>query len=279
VNPNQLGSQKREVIVMPLIPLNTKLEHNTDTDAVKRYLILTFSITYLFWGATALLSAYDLYVHPSYNIGASFYIIAVCSPAISTYIIFQKKAETKGIQYFFKFVLTAHRLSKALFLFVVFIIVRFAPPLFWGDLNITGSWWKVIAFTPVMLFFGGLEEVGWRGYLQPKLENRFGFIVATLVFAIIWALWHVPLCFIQGTYQYSNSYLWFIVSLTGTAFSLAAIRRVAGNIFVCILFHTALNAITGYGISVPNGMGVIIPAVLQIVLAIIIVFSCERRMS
>lgn len=35
------------------------------------------------------------------------------------------------------------------------------------------------------------EEVGWRGFLQPALEFRYGRLVAVGVTGLIWALWHV----------------------------------------------------------------------------------------
>ena len=237
---------------------------------------MTFGITYLFWGATALLSAYGLYVHPSYNIGIIFYIFAVCSPAISVYFVFQKDTKTRGLRYFLRFVLTPYRLLPALLLFFVFAAIRFFIPLFFGDVNVIGSWQQVVAFIPAMLFFGGLEEIGWRGYLQPKLESRFGFIVATLIFTAIWALWHIPLSFIQGTYQHSGNYFWFIVSLAGVAFSYSAIMRATGNILICILFHASTNAVMSYGISIQNGISVAVSTMLQIIFAIAIVFWHDK---
>jgi membrane protease YdiL (CAAX protease family) len=160
---------------------------------------------------------------------------------------------------------------------VIFIVIRFIFPLFFGEMDVIGIWWQVVVFTPVMLFFGGLEEIGWRGFLQPKLENKFGFIAATFINTVIWVVWHIPLCFINGTYQYSNNFLWFVVSLTGMAFSLAAIRKVTRNIFACILYHAAINAIMSYGVSVQDGIGIIVSAAVQIALAVLLVLLHEKH--
>ena len=44
----------------------------------------------------------------------------------------------------------------------------------------------------VMLSFGALgEEIGWRSYLYPKLEELFGTTKALLFGGIIWAIWHL----------------------------------------------------------------------------------------
>ena len=53
-----------------------------------------------------------------------------------------------------------------------------------------------------MIFLGGgQEELGWRGYILDRLEERLGPWLGNLVLAVIWAVWHVPLIFIPGTSQ------------------------------------------------------------------------------
>lgn len=46
-------------------------------------------------------------------------------------------------------------------------------------------------------FFGGgvSEEPGWRGFLLPRLQERFNPLVASLLVWFPWALWHAPLDF------------------------------------------------------------------------------------
>jgi hypothetical protein len=240
------------------------------------YLILTFAITYLFWGFDIVLSGLGLYEHPAYNVGLIFYIIAACAPAIAVFIIWQKETDKKGIRYFLKTVLRFHHLVIEISLLAVFLLIRFGIPFLFGDVRITGSWCQVVVFIPIMFLFGGFEEVGWRGYLQPLLEKRFGFIIATLINWAIWGVWHIPLCFIKGTYQYSGSYLWFAISLLGSAFSLALLHRFNGSIMPCILFHAIGNSVVSYGISISDGTGALISYGVQIALAILVSCFCKR---
>ncbi|MDS0222283.1 CPBP family intramembrane metalloprotease [Haloarcula sp. S1AR25-5A] len=51
----------------------------------------------------------------------------------------------------------------------------------------------------VILFGGGLEEPGWRGYLLPALQETYWPLTAGLIVGIIWAGWHLPPVFIPGT--------------------------------------------------------------------------------
>src|ERR687897_3274839 len=37
------------------------------------------------------------------------------------------------------------------------------------------------------------EEIGWRGYVLPRLQSRMSALSASLLIAPIWALWHLPL--------------------------------------------------------------------------------------
>lgn len=44
----------------------------------------------------------------------------------------------------------------------------------------------------VVSFLAFFEEIGWRGWLQPRLASRMGARKAVIVTAVVWALWHVP---------------------------------------------------------------------------------------
>lgn len=47
-----------------------------------------------------------------------------------------------------------------------------------------------------------MEELGWRGYGVDSLRSNFNLFKTSLLFALLWALWHVPLFFINGYYHH-----------------------------------------------------------------------------
>jgi membrane protease YdiL (CAAX protease family) len=46
-----------------------------------------------------------------------------------------------------------------------------------------------------------MEEIGWHGYGVDSLRASNGMMRTTLLFAVLWCTWHVPLALIPGTYR------------------------------------------------------------------------------
>lgn len=60
----------------------------------------------------------------------------------------------------------------------------------------------VVPFILSQLLLGPLlEEPGWRGYALDRLQQRWSALGASLILGSFWALWHLPLFFIPGTYH------------------------------------------------------------------------------
>jgi uncharacterized protein len=55
---------------------------------------------------------------------------------------------------------------------------------------------------PTILLAPTFEELGWRGYGMDSLRAKFNMMTATLLFSVLWAMWHMPLFFIDSNYQH-----------------------------------------------------------------------------
>jgi len=48
-------------------------------------------------------------------------------------------------------------------------------------------------FVFALILSGGLnEEPGWRGFAQPRLNDRFSALTGSLIIGVVWAGWHLP---------------------------------------------------------------------------------------
>ncbi len=64
---------------------------------------------------------------------------------------------------------------------------------------------RIFPYLVFMLFFGPLpEELGWRGYALDGLQKKYSALSASLILGVVWALWHLPLFFMKGTFQHDQ---------------------------------------------------------------------------
>lgn len=87
------------------------------------------------------------------------------------------------------------------------------------------------------------EEIGWRGFLLPKLLNAHGAIFASTLLGVIWFAWHIPLYAATGKVDLDAA---FFVSypLINVAFSFIHtwfFLRSGGSSLLSIVLHTAGN--------------------------------------
>ena len=101
----------------------------------------------------------------------------------------------------------------------------------------------------LLLLAASFEELGWRGYAFDSLQSRYStYLMASLVFSILWSLWHFPLVFVKDSYQYEiiNENLWygvnFFVSIIpmGVIISWVCIKN-GKSVIAAILFHFIIN--------------------------------------
>lgn len=96
------------------------------------------------------------------------------------------------------------------------------------------------------------EEIGWRGFLMPRLEREMPKSVMLVVSGVIWGLWHAPLIY-QG-HLFGLKYkaapwgglavMCVFCVLIGAWFYYLYIR--SESIWVCALAHSFNNICSGY---------------------------------
>ena len=113
------------------------------------------------------------------------------------------------------------------------------------DFNFTGVGVASALFTIIVASI--LEEVGWKGYCEDSIGNYMNWFWESLIFGMIWALWHLPLLFIEGTYQAGLMVnplfvINFFVSAVLMGYIITWVYLASNrSILACIIFHMFVN--------------------------------------
>ena len=107
------------------------------------------------------------------------------------------------------------------------------------------SLWIFFPYLIMMILFGGgQEEFGWRGYAMPRLEEKYGLWIGNLILGTVWGCWHLPLWFIQGTGQTYMPFGGFVLFTIGSSYILSWIMNLARNKpFAGLYAHGISNAL------------------------------------
>jgi membrane protease YdiL (CAAX protease family) len=105
----------------------------------------------------------------------------------------------------------------------------------------------------VFLIVSLWEEIGWMGFALPRLQEKYGPLMASVVLGVLWALWHLPAYF-NSTQVVADKvglgeldrllYLLppLILLATFTRIVMTWLFNVAmGSVIVVTLFHAAFN--------------------------------------
>lgn len=125
------------------------------------------------------------------------------------------------------------------------------------------------------------EEMGWRGYVLPRVQARHSALAAALIVGVIWGVWHLPK---------------FLAPFDGALFALTLVKSMAdsvlytwlnnntrGSLLLVTLFHAAGNT-AGFFLLPAGGddkvaLLAIITALVMISAVVVVVYSGPERLS
>lgn len=92
-------------------------------------------------------------------------------------------------------------------------------------------------FVMQMITAGLGEELGWRGFLLPRMQARYSALVAGLIVGVLHGLWHAPMFFIEGLspYQEMRELIGVVPAILGYALFYVATWSI---LFTCLLNNT-----------------------------------------
>lgn len=95
----------------------------------------------------------------------------------------------------------------------------------------------------ILVITDGLgEELGWRGYLLPRLLSRYRAVTASLILGFGWWLWHLPLVWTADA-TLEGQPLWFLLAdlMAKSMIFTYVFLRTQGSVLIAILLHASTN--------------------------------------
>ena len=210
---------------------------------IAAFLLVAFSVPWTGW------IVFRLSRHPSATLEALALVWLPAACSLAGFIASFAEGGTEGLRAF------AARVFNLRFRWYLFPLALLLP-LVAGVLTfITHPSDLVHGSTPRLYLLGGAatflanlwtgplaEEFGWRGYLLPKLAERWPLVVAGILIGIIWTLWHLPL-FYDSAFADASSAVKFLATTTAWSVILALlVCRAHGSVLPALVAHWALNS-------------------------------------
>jgi membrane protease YdiL (CAAX protease family) len=100
----------------------------------------------------------------------------------------------------------------------------------------------------IISFFAFFEEIGWRGYMLPKLATRYPRTAPALV-GFLHGVWHLPLMLLTTAYNPAGNRLivvpLFLAVLTVAGILYGYLRNASGSLWPVVIAHGTFNAVLG----------------------------------
>jgi membrane protease YdiL (CAAX protease family) len=88
------------------------------------------------------------------------------------------------------------------------------------------------------------EEIGWRGFLLPRLVGQFGFTFGCVVSGLIWGVWHYP-GLLWADYNAGTNPKYALACFTcmvvAMSFVMGWLRLKSGSLWPCAMLHASHN--------------------------------------
>ena len=215
------------------------------------FFVLAYLFTWMFWIPAVFLPE---------NIGIILMLIGLIAPAvISTIFVLASDSEAlkqdlkNKIFGFYK--VKWQNVILAIIVFAAIIVASILLSLLFGQSIEQFAFTEDFSFTGVgiagafitILVASIIEEVGWKGYCEDSIGDYMNWFWESMIFGVLWSLWHLPLLFIPGTYQaglmVNPLYVVnFFISGVPMGFIITWVYLVSDrSILACMIFHLFVN--------------------------------------
>lgn len=215
------------------------------------YLAIVFGVT---WGLAVVVLGFPAWSTAHFgvlNASSPIFYAAVWAPDFAAVVLSLAFAGPRGLAQLFGrlvrpvswiWVLIAIGLFPALMLLLQALHLASGAPL--APASAWGAYAASIFSVATLTLGASGEELGWRGFLLPRLLGRFSPLMAALVLGIVWAIWHIPAFLVSTLTQSSLAFPVFLLTVICLSVFMTWIYvHTRGSILVAgVLPHVMANA-------------------------------------
>lgn len=167
---------------------------------------LALIFTWLFWIVAIIINAEE--------ISTFLMFLGLLSPAVIAIMMVMTSKSKEIKKDFAKRIVDVSRLNipnllVAVLLFFISVAISIVISTLFGQSFNQFSFVEEFSFTGpgvlsallTVLLASVIEEFGWRGYAQDSVAQYYTWFKTSLVFGVFWAIWHLPLLWVEGTYH------------------------------------------------------------------------------
>lgn len=209
------------------------------------YLITTFLFTWIFW----------IIAFTSTTLNGSFRIIGSFIPSIMSIIFTGYYYGKTGIKKLLR-KLTIWKFNPLFYVFVFFytVISIYIPSFICSVVGInykihinnhisifqlTSPVTIIICFFAIVIFGGPLgEELGWRGFILPKLQEKINPLTSSIILGVIWTSWHIPMFYFHVS-GYDIGFISYLLETIRLSILFTWLyNRTKSSLLIVILYHS-----------------------------------------
>jgi membrane protease YdiL (CAAX protease family) len=213
------------------------MKNESNKRYITLFLIFSFGITFIY---VFMIKSFSIFQSGTLNF-ILFGIVAT-APTIAALMVTSMLDGGKGLRVFlmkcyFENIKFSYIILALILPSIVLMLTKLTSPLF---VDVTPFISSISAKKFLIILWALIaEELGWRGFLQEKLEKRLGHMGTPIVLGCIWALWH-SYSFFVGTH--SAPIFLFVLGCIAESYSCYWItKKSKGNCIPASIWHFTGN--------------------------------------
>lgn len=176
-----------------------------------------------------------------------FRILASFGPGLAALLLIWQSEGSNQVKNILRSILSFEGEAKWILTAVLLPLLIIAVPIiilvFKDGLSLSVIPWQgwlmlIPNFVLSLILFGSItDEIGWRGFLLPRLERHYSAFISSLIIGILWGLWQLPTYYFNGVVEINLSPIWLFIEAIALSIILTWLYNSSKSLVVAVIFN------------------------------------------